>query len=153
MDEFDKITEEFKSEIKEIGLLSNVFEKYPKQFGTSVYKIFDDEGIEPSGGEAQQIAIARSLYKSSKINILDEPTAALDPQIEFDLYQKYDVVTKGNLSFFVSHRMGSCKFASRIIVFENGKVIEDVSHTKLINRGGKYSELFNNQASLYNSLE
>lgn len=149
MDDQTDLEKDFINELDEIGLLTKTIHLYPKNFDTPVYKIFDDEGIEPSGGEGQQIAIARSLHKKAKINILDEPTAALDPRIEYDLYQKYDVITRNNLSFFVSHRLGSCKFANRIIVFSNGTIIEDGKHSDLMKTKGQYYKLYNYQASLY----
>ena len=149
MDGKKHIDSNFKNRLRSIGLLAKVFNQYPNGFQTSVYKIFDDSGIEPSGGEGQQIAIARSLFKLSKVNILDEPTSALDPKIEFDLYQKYDALTNGNLSLFISHRLGSCKFANRIIVMHRGEVAEDGVHDELVHNDGMYSSMFRHQASLY----
>jgi ATP-binding cassette subfamily B protein/ATP-binding cassette subfamily C protein len=151
MDDQVKVDEKFAAELSEIGLLTKAILSYSKHFDTSVYKIFDDQGIEPSGGEGQQIAIARSLHKEAKINILDEPTAALDPKIEYEIYQKYDAITRKNLSFFVSHRLGSCKFANRILVFSGGQIIEDGSHSELLRKNGAYSELYNYQASMYSA--
>ena len=145
--------ESFVQELSEIGLLDKVINQYPQHFDTNVYRIFDDRGIEPSGGEGQQIAIARSLHRVSKVKILDEPTAALDPRIEYELYQKYDLITQGAISFFVSHRLGSCKFANRILVFSKGNIVEDGSHSELMQKCGLYSELFSNQASLYQKEE
>ena len=106
MSDQEKLEESFVRELEEIGLLDKVINQYPKHFDTNVYRIFDDGGIEPSGGEGQQIAIARSLHRASKVKILDEPAAALDPKIEYELYQKYDLITRGAISFFVSHRLG-----------------------------------------------
>lgn len=153
MNDQEKMDEIFVNELTEIGLLDKVINRYPRHFDTSVYRIFDDNGIEPSGGEGQQIAIARSLHRDSKIKILDEPTAALDPKIEYELYQKYDLITRGAISFFVSHRLGSCRFANRILVFSKGNIVEDGSHTELMQKNGLYSELFNYQASLYQNEE
>lgn len=153
MSDQKKIDENFVNELSEIGLLNKVINQYPKHFDTNVYRIFDDNGIEPSGGEGQQIAIARSLHRDSRIKILDEPTAALDPKIENELYQKYDIITKGTLSLFVSHRLGSCKFANRILVFSKGNIVEDGSHSELMQKNGLYAELFNYQASLYQNEE
>lgn len=149
----EKIDGVFINELSEIGLLDKVINQYPEHFDTNVYRIFDDKGIEPSGGEGQQIAIARSLFRDSRVKILDEPTAALDPKIEHELYQKYDLITKGNLSLFVSHRLGSCKFANRILVFANGNIVEDGSHAELIQMDGLYAELFRCQASMYQKEE
>lgn len=153
MSDQEKMEESFVQELSEIGLLDKVINQYPQHFDTNVYRIFDDRGIEPSGGEGQQIAIARSLHRVSKVKILDEPTAALDPRIEYELYQKYDLITQGAISFFVSHRLGSCKFANRILVFSKGNIVEDGSHSELMQKCGLYSELFSNQASLYQKEE
>ena len=153
MSDQEKIDEKFINELSEIGLLDKVINQYPEHFDTNVYRIFDDKGIEPSGGEGQQIAIARSLHRNSCVKILDEPTAALDPKIEYELYQKYDLITKGTLSFFVSHRLGSCKFANRILVFSKGNIAEDGSHSELMQKNGLYSELFHYQASLYENMD
>jgi len=153
MSDQEKIDRHFVEELTEIGLLDKVIHQYPKHFDTNVYRIFDDNGVEPSGGEGQQIAIARSLHRNSRVKILDEPTAALDPKIEYELYQKYDLITKGSLSFFVSHRLGSCKFANRILVFSQGTIAEDGSHSELMQKNGLYSELFHYQASLYQKEE
>ncbi len=149
MDDQKKLDGKFIDELSDIGLLNKVIRQYPKHFDTNVYRIFDDSGIEPSGGEGQQIAIARSLYRDSRIKVLDEPTAALDPKMEHELYQKYDRITKGNLSLFVSHRLGSCKFANRILVFDKGNIVEDGSHTELMEKEGHYAKLFHYQANLY----
>lgn len=149
MDEQKKIDTQFVNKLEMNGLLKKVIHQYPKRFTTSVYKIFDEEGIELSGGEGQQIAIARSLMKDAQIYILDEPTAALDPKVEYEMYEMYNNVIKNKLSFFVSHRLGSCKFADRIIVFSNGSVVEDGSHSYLLQCKNKYYELYNYQASLY----
>lgn len=149
MDDRKRIDGKFIKELSDIGLLSKVIEQYPKHFDTNVYRIFDDSGIEPSGGEGQQIAIARSLYRDSRVKILDEPTAALDPKVEHELYEKYDMITKGNLSLFVSHRLGSCKFANRILVFSKGNIAEDGSHFELMQQNGLYAQLFRYQAALY----
>lgn len=153
MSDQEKMEESFVQELSELGLLDKVINQYPQHFDTNVYRIFDDRGIEPSGGEGQQIAIARSLHRVSKVKILDEPTAALDPRIEYELYQKYDLITQGAISFFVSHRLGSCKFANRILVFSKGNIVEDGSHSELMQKCGLYSELFSNQASLYQKEE
>ena len=153
MSDQEKIDQDFIAELSEIGLLDKVINQYPEHFDTNVYRIFDDNGIEPSGGEGQQIAIARSLYRDNSIKVLDEPTAALDPKIEYELYQKYDLITKGTLSFFVSHRLGSCKFANRILVFSKGTIAEDGSHSELMQKNGLYSELFHYQASLYENMD
>ena len=81
---------------------------------TSVYKNFDETGFEPSGGEGQRIALARALYKDAPIVVLDEPTAALDPRAEFELYQHFNELTEGKTAVYISHRLSSTRFLSLI---------------------------------------
>ena len=123
--------------------------KREKGLDTPLYQYDDENGVEISGGEAQKIAIARSLYKDAPFVIMDEPTSALDPVAEFEIYQRFDQMVEGKTSIYISHRMSSCRFCDNIIVFDEGKVIEQGSHDKLISNGGLYSELWNAQAQYY----
>ena len=123
--------------------------KMEKGLDTPLYQYDDENGVEISGGEAQKIAIARSLYKDAPFVIMDEPTSALDPVAEFEIYQRFDQMVEGKTSIYISHRMSSCRFCDNIIVFDEGKVIEQGSHDKLISNGGLYSELWNAQAQYY----
>ncbi len=118
---------------------------------TEVHKIFDDTGFEPSGGEGQRLAIARALYKDAPIIILDEPTAALDPKAESEIYEQFQNMVLGKTAIYVSHRLNSAKFSDRIIVFENGSVTECGSHKELLAQNRKYAELFRMQADFYQS--
>ena len=117
---------------------------------TMLYKELAEDGVEPSGGEAQKIAIARALYKDAPFIILDEPTAALDPVAEADIYSKFDEIAGDKTSIFISHRLSSCKFCDEIAVFHEGAVIQQGSHAELLaDRGGKYYALWNAQAQYY----
>ena len=120
-----------------------------KGLDTPLYQYDDENGVEISGGEAQKIAIARSLYKDAPFVIMDEPTSALDPVAEFEIYQHFDMMVEGKTSIYISHRMSSCRFCDNIIVFDEGKIIEQGSHDKLMEKGGLYSELWNAQAQYY----
>ena len=120
-----------------------------KGLETNLYQYNDENGVEISGGEAQKLAIARALYKDAPFVILDEPTSALDPVAEFEIYQNFDNMVKDKTSIYISHRMSSCRFCDNIIVFDQGKVVEQGSHDKLIAGGGLYSELWNAQAQYY----
>ena len=120
-----------------------------KGLDTNLYQYNDDNGVEISGGEAQKLAIARALYKDAPFVILDEPTSALDPVAEFEIYQNFDNMVKGKTSIYISHRMSSCRFCDNIIVFDEGKVVEQGSHEKLMAGGGLYSQLWNAQAQYY----
>ena len=123
--------------------------KMEKGLDTPLYQYDDEDGVEISGGEAQKIAIARSLYKDAPFVIMDEPTSALDPVAEFEIYQRFDQMVEGKTSIYISHRMSSCRFCDNIIVFDQGQVIEQGSHDKLMSNKGLYSELWNAQAQYY----
>ncbi len=117
---------------------------------TMLYKNLSQDGVDISGGEAQKIAIARALYKNAPFIILDEPTAALDPLAEAEIYSKFDGITGDRTAIYISHRLSSCKFCDEIAVFHNGAVIQKGSHENLVaNKDGKYYELWNAQAQYY----
>ena len=122
----------------------------PKGLDTMLYKDFAEDGVEVSGGEAQKIAIARALYKDAPFIILDEPTAALDPIAEAEIYSKFDEIAGNKTAIYISHRLSSCKFCDEIAVFHEGAVIQQGSHAELLaDRGGKYYALWNAQAQYY----
>ena len=103
-----------------------------------------------SGGEAQKIALARALYKDAAFIILDEPTAALDPVAEFEVYSKMNEIVGGKTAVFISHRLSSCRFCQNIVVFHEGEIIQRGSHDELVmDEKGKYYELWNAQAQYY----
>lgn len=108
-------------------------------------------GRELSGGQWQKLALARALIKDTDLVILDEPTSALDPSAELDLFLRFKEICKGKTAFFISHRMGWARYADRILVLEDGRIIEDGTHEQLMKQGGHYAGLFNIQASLYTS--
>lgn len=117
---------------------------------TYLYKDFNSEGVNVSGGEAQKIAIARSLYKNSPFIILDEPTAALDPIAEAEIYGKFNDIAGDKTSIYISHRLSSCKFCDRILVFNAGEVVQSGIHEELVyDENGKYYELWHAQAQYY----
>ncbi len=134
--------------LKQAGLYDKVSDM-PNGINTELTKIFYDDGADLSGGEKQKLAIARALYKDSKIVILDEPTAALDALAEKALYESFDSMTKDKTAVFVSHRLSSTRFCDYIVFFENGEIIERGSHEDLMNKNGKYTEMFNKQAYYY----
>ena len=105
--------------------------------------------MEFSGGEVQKLLLARALYKSAPIMLLDEPTAALDPIAESNLYENYHQISEGKTTVFISHRLASTSFCSRIILIENGQVCEEGTHTSLLREKGKYYHLFEMQAKYY----
>ena len=102
-----------------------------------------------SGGEAQKIAIARAWYKDAPFIILDEPTAALDPVSEYEIYQKFDDLMEKKTAIYVSHRMSSTRFSQRIVVLDHGQIVEDGTHAALMQAQGLYYRLFEAQAQYY----
>ena len=105
--------------------------------------------MEISGGEAQKLALARALYKDAPVVILDEPTAALDPKAEAEIYAHFNKMVEGRTSIYISHRMSSCRFCDDIIVFEDGRIVERGSHEALFAAGGSYARMWNAQARYY----
>lgn len=124
--------------------------KFQAGLATPLYKDFSDSGVDVSGGEAQKIALARALYKDAAFIILDEPTAALDPIAEQDVYRRMNDITKGKTAVFISHRLSSCRFCQDIVVFKDGRLIQKGSHDVLVTDStGKYHELWQAQAQYY----
>lgn len=107
------------------------------------------EGVKLSGGESQKLAIARALYKDAPFVILDEPTAALDPFAEAEIYEQFDSLVQGKTTIYISHRMSSCRFCDRIVVLKGGQIIEDGNHQSLLDLQGEYYELYTAQAEYY----
>jgi ATP-binding cassette subfamily B protein len=144
---FDK--EKAKASLLEAGFgerLSNM----PKGLETCLYKGFEDDGVEISGGEAQKIALARALYKDAPFIILDEPTAALDPIAEYEIYTKFNEFVGEKTAIYISHRLSSCRFCDDIAVFDHGRVVQKGSHDHLLQEdGGKYHQLWHAQAQHY----
>lgn len=106
--------------------------------------------VEPSGGEQQKMAIARALYKKSPVVILDEPTAALDPIAEYEIYRQFHTLVGGKTAFYISHRLSSCKFCDKIAVFSEGKIAEYGNHEALAAiPNGIYAKMFEAQAQYY----
>ena len=124
-------------------------EHLPDRENTYLYKDIDKNGVEISGGEAQKLALARALYKDSPVVILDEPTAALDPVAENEIYSRFNSFVQGKTAIYISHRLSSCVFCTRIAVFDKAHLVETGTHQELLNAGGKYSELWNAQAKYY----
>ena len=121
-----------------------------KGLDTMIYKNLTEDGVDVSGGEAQKIAIARALYKDAPFIILDEPTAALDPIAEAEIYGKFDEIAGDKTAIYISHRLSSCKFCDEIAVFHEGAVIQHGTHAELVaDVSGKYNELWNAQAQYY----
>lgn len=121
----------------------------PHGLGTHVGKEFDEEGVAFSGGEKQKMAIARAIYKDAPFVIMDEPTAALDPPSECEVYAGFDKMVGSKTALYISHRLASCRFCKDILVFDKGQVVQRGSHEELEKQEGLYRELWNAQAQYY----
>ena len=121
----------------------------PQGLETPLYQEFDEAGVQVSGGEAQKIALARALYKDAPFVVLDEPTAALDPVAEMEVYQNFDRIVGDKTSVYISHRLSSCKFCDHIAVFDHGRIVQLGSHSSLVDAPGKYQDLWRAQAQYY----
>lgn len=141
--------EKVKQSLQDVGF-SKKEEKMPKGLHTYLSQKFSEDGVAVSGGEGQKIAIARALYKDSAMMVFDEPTAALDPVAEADIYERLAKFTKDKTTIYISHRLSSCRFCDLILVFHEGKVIQIGTHQELLrDKIGKYYELWNAQAQYY----
>ena len=122
----------------------------PLGIHTCLYKDFEESGVEISGGEAQKIALARALYKDAPIVVLDEPTAALDPAAEYEIYSRFNEIVGGKSAIYISHRLSSCRFCDDIAVFHRGELVQRGTHEELVaQREGEYFRLWNAQAQHY----
>ncbi|QVK17137.1 ABC transporter ATP-binding protein [Mycoplasmatota bacterium] len=133
----------------ELAGLKNKIESLKNKEQTYLTQYLDKDGILLSGGEMQKLMLARALYKNAPIMILDEPTAALDPLAEAELYEKYNDLTKEKTSLFISHRLSSTKFCDQILYLENGEIKEDGTHEELMKINGMYANMFKIQSHYY----
>ena len=129
--------------------LSDAVRALPQGLKTHLGRSIYDDGTELSGGQTQRLMLARALYRDGAVLVLDEPTAALDPITESEIYLKYSEMTQGKTSLFISHRLASTRFCDRIILLENGSIAEEGSHESLLQRGGSYAKLFSVQRRYY----
>ena len=133
--------------------LREKIETMPKGYDTYLNREVYDEAVMLSGGETQRLMLARALYKDAPFVVLDEPTAALDPIAESQIYEKYNEMTKGKSSVYISHRLASTRFCDRIILIDGSNILEEGTHEELIQKGGKYAELFAVQSKYYEEGE
>ncbi len=131
------------------GNSADYIERLPLGYDTPLTRIFEEDGIELSIGQWQKLSISRAFYKSSDILILDEPTASLDPMAEQEVFDRFAELTRDKISIFVSHRLSSATTAGKIVVLENGQIVEEGTHEELMTLGGKYHKLFTTQAQRY----
>ena len=133
--------------------LGEMVDSLPGKEDTPLGRGVLDDGIELSGGERQKVWMARAFYKEAPILILDEPTAALDPLAEQEIYEKYVQMSEGRTSLFISHRLASTRFCDRIVLLENGRITEQGSHEELMEKKGAYARLFEVQGKYYRKEE
>ncbi len=138
--------------IEKAGLKDKV-ESLPQKYDTKLYRKVYEDAVMLSGGETQRLMLARALYKDAPFVILDEPTAALDPIAESEIYRRYNEMTQGKTSVFISHRLASTRFCDRIILIDGGVIAEEGTHDSLLHMGGKYSNLFEIQSKYYKEGE
>lgn len=141
----------FNDIMKQCSLI-DIISRLPDKVDTFIYKNFSETGIEPSGGEIQRIAIAKAFYRDCNVLVLDEPTAALDPISEYNMYNNFNNNFKGKGVLFISHRLCVTKFTNKIFTFKQGKIIEEGNHNDLLKKGGVYYNLYKQQSSLYDKL-
>lgn len=143
--EYDK--ELVENVLEKAGMLERV-KGMSKEYDTVIDRR-EEDGVELSGGEAQKIAIARALYKDAPVVILDEPTAALDPISELEIYERFDEMVEEKTAIYISHRMSSCRFCENVIVFDDGNIVQQGKHSELLKEDGLYAELWEAQAQYY----
>ena len=129
--------------------LADKIRELPQKENTHLGREIYLDGIDLSGGQMQRLMLARALYKNAPVVVLDEPTAALDPLAESDLYQKYSDLTGNCTSVYISHRLASTRFCDRVLLIENGGIAEEGTHEELLEQGGRYAYLFNLQSKYY----
>ena len=129
--------------------LSGRLDAMPEGINTCLYRQFDENGVELSGGEAQMLVLARAIYKGAPFIVLDEPTAALDPVSEHRIYTKFNEIVGTRTAVYISHRLSSCRFCDDIMVLKDGRIAERGTHEELLARGGEYAAMWRAQAEYY----
>ena len=140
--------EKFNFCIRQSGLYEKI-QKLPEKENTLLVKNVNENAVELSGGELQRLLLARAIYKDAPTLILDEPTAALDPIAENEIYLKYSEISKYKTSLYISHRLSSTRFCDRIVLLDNAVIAEEGTHEELMSLSGKYAKMFNLQSKYY----
>ena len=143
----------FRSRALEISGFSEKYESLPHRGDTLLVREANREALDFSGGERQKMLFARALYKQTPLLILDEPTAALDPIAENEMYLKYGEAVKGRTCVYISHRLSSTRFCDRICLIGDGKIVEQGTHESLMEKKGRYAEIYEVQSRYYREGE
>lgn len=149
MDRAERVDEERAWTALEQAGLKKTFQEQGIYMQSYMTKMMTEDGIELSGGQKQRFLLARALYKNAPVMVLDEPTAALDPIAESEVYDHYNQFSRGKTAVFISHRLASTKFSDRIILMEDGKIVETGTHEELMDAGNAYARMFEMQSSYY----
>lgn len=153
MDRVERVDEQRAWQALDKAGLGEVFRQKGIGLKTYMTKIMMENGVELSGGQRQRFLLARALYKDGPILVLDEPTAALDPIAESQIYAQYDEYSQGKTALFISHRLASTRFSDRIALLENGRIAEMGTHEELMRAGGSYAKMYEIQSSYYQNEE
>ena len=138
--------------LKKAGVYERI-QRLPNGINTIMTKEFDPDGAVLSGGESQKVAVARAFYKKCPMKIFDEPSSALDPIAEFELFNSIMKDGEKNTMIFISHRLSSVKNADFVLMLERGRLIEEGSHKELISLDGSYAEMYKKQAMNYLAVD
>lgn len=149
MDRAERVDEEKAWKALEKAGLEQTFREQGIHLRSYMTKVMMEDGVELSGGQKQRFLLARALYKNAPVMVLDEPTAALDPIAESEVYDQYSQYTQGKTAVFISHRLSSTKFSDRIILLEDGKILETGTHEELMRAGNAYARMYEVQSSYY----
>ncbi|MGL4374118.1 MAG: ABC transporter ATP-binding protein, partial [Turicibacter sp.] len=140
--------ERVKESLTQAGLYEKI-QSLSKGMDTPLLKVLEDDGVELSGGQNQKLALARALYKNGEIVVLDEPTAALDPIAESQIYENFNNLIGNKTAIYISHRLSSTRFCDAIAFFEKGEILEYGTHEQLLASGGKYAQMYLIQSQYY----
>ena len=135
--------------IEQGGITEDILSKLRQGIDSTMTREFDDDGVELSKGQWQKIAIARTYFKNADVIVFDEPSAALDAEAEDKVFESFCDITKNKTGIMISHRISSSKIATRVIVLDGGKIVEEGTHEALLESGGLYAKLYNLQKSKY----
>ena len=145
----DRASKKELDEIIDMGGLSERIKRLKNGGNTYMFREFEEDGVELSGGEQQKLALCRALFKDASIIILDEPTAGLSPLAEHEIYSKFHEMVKNKTAIFISHRLTSSLFCDKIALFSDGQIIEYGTHRELMRLNGSYAEMFRLQSKYY----